>query len=70
MGAMLCLYSHVLQPIQSVPTSAGTLQPALHDYSAVIKIEADHVEAIFHRCSLTLGGHSARELHASRRAGH
>ena len=53
---MLSLYSHVLQPIQGVPTSAGTLQPALHDYSAVIKVEPDHVEAIFHRCSLGLGG--------------
>lgn len=43
---------HTLSGPEKIQTSAGELEASVHDYSTVLQIEADHVEATFHRGSV------------------
>lgn len=47
------LHAHFIRPrTEKVQTHAGELEASVHDYSTVLQIEADHVEATFHRGSV------------------
>lgn len=47
------LHAHFVRRMtEQIETHAGELEASVHDYSTVLQIEADHVEATFHRGSV------------------